>query len=153
MNERVGPEPGRGRKRTIGIGVFVRTVLASCFTLLACGQGEPLPVTSEMTGILTAESPVDTNHMNFHYAVHTFDAERLDRVTVELVSADFPVLLKLVETETGAPLAEWDQEYSEEASLSYTLAGPGEYQARVYSMDGFGEYTVKITVMPGGSGQ
>lgn len=132
-------------------GTIVRTVIASCAILLACGQGEPMPVTSEATGTLTAESPVDTNHMNFHYAVHTFQGERLDRVTVELVSADFPVLLKLVETSTGAPLAEWDQEYSEEASLSYTIAGPGEYQARFYSMDGYGEYTVKITVMHGGS--
>ncbi|MFO7627829.1 MAG: hypothetical protein R6V62_11275 [Candidatus Fermentibacteraceae bacterium] len=129
----------------------VRTLFILCATLVACGQGEPAPVTIEATGVLTAESPVDSNHMNFHYTVHTFQGERWDRVNVELLSADFPVLLKLVETATGAPLAEWDQEYSEETSLSYTIAGPGEYQVRVYSMAGSGEYTVNITLKPGGS--
>lgn len=129
----------------------VLTLVILCTTLAACGQDDPAPVITEATGVLTAESPVDTNHMNFHYSVHAFHGERWDRVTVELVSADFPVLLKLVETSTGAPLAEWDQEHSEETSLSYTIAGPGEYQARVYSMAGFGEFTVNITVRREGS--
>jgi len=129
----------------------VAAIVMLFIAMVACGQSEPAPVTTGATGVLTAGSPVDANHMNFHYAVHTFHGERWDRVNVELVSAEFPVLLKLVETSTGAPLAEWDQEYSEETSLSYTIAGPGEYQVRVYSMEGFGEYAATITLTPGGS--
>lgn len=132
-------------------GTKVSAVAFVFVTMIACGRGEPAPVSIEAGGVVTAASPVDSNHMNFHYAVHTFHGERWDRVTVELLTADFPVLLKLVESSTGAPLAEWDQEYSEETSLSYTLAGPGEYQVRVYSMDGFGDYAATITVTTGGS--
>lgn len=134
-------------KAILGLSIF------ACAAPMACGRGEsePEPARIAGSGSITAESPADPNHMGFHYAVHSFDAQKWDRVMVELVSADFPVILKLVEASSGAPLAEWDQEYSEEEALSYTIAGPGEYEARVYSTGGFGEYGIVITLKRGGS--
>jgi len=54
-----------------------------------------------------------------------------------------------VEVSTGAVIAEWDPVYGTGDALTYTIAGSGSYEARVYAMeDGTGDYTLTITVTP-----
>jgi hypothetical protein len=65
---------------------------------------------------------------------------------VEVVSQDFGPLLKLFEVATGAPLWEWEEAYSDEEALIYTIAGPGTYEVRVYATGG-GTGTYQITVI------
>lgn len=50
---------------------------------------------------------------------------------------------------TGAPLAEWEAAYSYGDALTYTIAGPGTYGARVYALEGgSGTYTLTVRVNP-----
>ncbi len=56
---------------------------------------------------------------------HVFDCkrggdetEKYDRVRVEVAAEGFVPLLKLVEVSTGAPLADWEERYSDEDALT-----------------------------------
>ncbi|MGC9366107.1 MAG: hypothetical protein ACP5FK_03580 [bacterium] len=101
----------------------------------------------EETGTIDTDDITDPNHADLAYDAYTFEADRMDKVTVEVSSDDFDPLLKLVEVSTGAPLAEWDSQYPTGDNLTYTIAGPGEYEVRVYALEsGLGDYSVKITV-------
>ena len=61
----------------------------------------------------------------------------------------FVPLLKLVEVASGAVLAEWEAEYSDDEALTYSIAGPGTYEARVYALEnGSGSYTLSVRVSP-----
>ncbi|MBN1150281.1 hypothetical protein JXA84_03550 [candidate division WOR-3 bacterium] len=103
--------------------------------------------TIEKTGTIDESDPTDPNHMNFPYDAYTFEAVAGDKVRVEVMTEAFTPLLKLVEVSTGAVLAEWDSEYPTGDALIYVIAGPGEYEARVYSTNsGTGEYSLKIIV-------
>lgn len=113
------------------------------------GTGDGSGRVMEETGVIDSESPVDPNHGNLSYGSLTFGAERWDRVRVEVSTEGFVPLLKLVEVSTGAVLAEWDPEYPEGDALTYTIAGPGEYEARVYgTRGGSGSYTLRLTISP-----
>ena len=134
-------------------GVLVLVAVLTGCTLSATGCAEG--VSSDQTGrqVVVQEGgsiePGDTtdpNHSDFPYDAYTFQAKRLDRVRVEVVAEDFAPLLKLVEVATGAPLWEWEEAYSDEDALIYTIAGPGTYEARVYATSG-GTGTYQITVI------
>lgn len=133
------------------------------FFITACSQGDTdqqqeeqeeeteIVETGEMvieeTGTIDADDITDPNHADLAYDAFTFEADRMNKVTVEVSSDDFDPLLKLVEVSTGAPLAEWDSQYPTGDMLTYTIAGPGEYEVRVYALEsGLGNYSVKINV-------
>ncbi|MBN1619248.1 hypothetical protein JW890_00855 [candidate division WOR-3 bacterium] len=103
--------------------------------------------TIEKTGTIEEGDLTDPNHSNLPYDAYTFEASLGDKVRVEVETEAFIPLLKLVEVSTGAVLAEWDSEYPMGDALIYVIAGPGEYEARVYAMKtGSGEYSLKIVV-------
>lgn len=103
----------------------------------------------EKAGAIESSDTCDPNHNDFAYDTYEFEAETLDRVHVEVTAEGFSPLLKLMEVSTGAVIAEWDPEYGTGDALTYTIAGSGSYEARVYAMeDGTGNYTLTITVTP-----
>jgi hypothetical protein len=93
-------------------------------------------VVLDTQGSIEAGDTRDPNHSDLAYDAYAFEASTFDQVRMEVVTSDFTPLLKLVEAATGAPLWEWDAQYSDQDALTYTIAGPGTYEARVYSMDG-----------------
>lgn len=122
-------------------------VMAAALAVAGCGAGETPGMVIEERGIIETGDLTDPNHMGFPYDAYGFQARKWDRVTASVVTDEFSPLLKLVEVSTGAPLAEWDSEYPDGDSLSYTIAGPGEYQLRVYAIGGGGgNYIVRIGV-------
>jgi hypothetical protein len=130
------------------IAVSALTVLV---LIAACGGGESNTSdtvnTVVETGAIQADDLRDPNHSDLAYDSYEFEAMAFDTVTVETVSDGFVPLLKLVEVSTGAVIAEWEAEYSPDDNLSYIIAGPGRYEARIYSLDGgMGDYTITITV-------
>lgn len=119
--------------------------------LPGCGGGEEAsadsPAIIEHMGSIGSGDPTDPNHMNLPYEGFTFRAELLDSVALEVDAEGFVPMLKLMEVSTGAVLAEWDSEYADTDHLSYTIASPGSYEARVYATrGGEGDYTLIISV-------
>ncbi len=119
--------------------------------LFIAGCGEEAEVTRlyslEETGTIEPGDLIDRNHADLAYDPFDFQVESLDAVTVCIEADGFDPMLKLVEVSTGAVLAEWDSQYALEECLTYTIAGAGVCQARVYALDhGTGDYTVSVTV-------
>jgi|GEM_PF-791156 len=111
------------------------------------GDGASLIV--EESGTIEAGDTRDPNHAGLPYDAYEFEADLGDEVVIEVSADGFIPLLKLVEVSTGAPLAEWEAEYSDDDALTYTIAGPGTYEARVYALeDGTGSYELTIRVVP-----
>lgn len=103
----------------------------------------------EEAGTIEAGDTRDADHAGLPYDAYEFQAEPGDEVTVEVSADGFTPLLKLVEVATGAPLAEWEAEYSDKDALTYTIAGSGTCEARVYALeDGNGSYTLTVHVNP-----
>lgn len=101
--------------------------------------------TMEEVGTIESGDARDPDHMDLAYDGYTFQGRQMDLVTISVEADGFTPLLKLMEVSTGAPLAEWDSQYSESGELTYTLAVSGVYEVRVYSTDeGTGEYTLTI---------
>lgn len=134
------------KPHAIPAGILV--LLAAAMTgSSGCGSSDPPGIVLEESGVIEAGDLTDPDHMGFSYDAYRFQARKWDRVTASVATDDFPALLKLVEVSTGAPLAEWDQQYPVGDSLTYTIAGPGEYEIRVYAMrGGTGSYSVRIAV-------
>ncbi len=136
-----------------------RVALVAGFALLAvllagCGEaadttGGHAPVVVEEAGSIGAGDARDPNHADLPYDAYAFEASKRDAVVVEVTAEGFVPLLKLVEVATGAVLAEWEEEHSDEKTLSYTIAGPGVYEARVYALEGgSGAYTLTVRMDP-----
>ena len=131
---------------------FLIPVFVSFFLLAGCGEEVEEEVTRlyslEETGTIETGDMTDQNHSDLAYDPFEFPVEPLDVVTVSIEADGFNPMLKLIEVSTGAVLAEWDSQYSEEDCLTYTIAGGGACQARVYALDHeTGNYTVSITVI------
>lgn len=149
-------ERSSGRKRGGGLlrtGAVSGIAVALLLSIVAgCGGGESKsealsPLVLEHQGSVDAGDLRDPNHSDLAYDAYSFEAKKYDHVRVEIAADDFVPLLKLVEVSTGAPLAEWEEQYSEEDALTYIIAGPGMYEARVYAIDkGTGAYALTIRV-------
>jgi len=147
-----------------GITVFIHLLVllpmvAGAGLIPACnGEGnrtsQKTPETVKPAGFLVEKSgsiqpgdEIDPNHAHLAYDAYRFEAGFGDRVTVRVSTTEFVPLLKLVEVKTGAVIAEWDSQYSRDRELTYTIAGPGEYEARVYALKGgAGSYSLKISI-------
>jgi hypothetical protein len=129
-------------------------IAGGALAVLACsGCGGPPSgggengITIEESGSIGPGDTPDPNHGNLLYDRFPLQARRFDRVSASVSTDGFPAMLKLVEVSTGAPLAEWDSMYPDGDSLAYTIAAPGEYEVRVYGLQGgTGEYSVRISV-------
>ena len=133
----------------------MKSILAAgaAAALLLVGCGGPQPdggengITIEESGSIGPGDTRDPNHGNLLYDRFPLQAGRFDRVGASVSTDGFPAMLKLVEVSTGAPLAEWDSMYPQGDSLVYTIAAPGEYEVRVYGLEGgTGNYSVRISV-------
>ena len=138
--------------RTALVMVLLATVLPAVI-LAGCGEadtgGTDSPMVLEEAGSIEPGDAQDPNHGDLPYDAHTFEAKLGDAVVVKVEAEGFVPLLKLVEVATGAVLAEWEEEYSDEEALTYTIAGPGMYEARVYALEGgTGAYTLTVSVNP-----
>lgn len=138
--------------KTIGRILFPASVL-TVIMLLSCGGGESagdeIAGVIEKTGAIESSDTRDPNHSDLAYDAYGFEAETLDLVRIEVTTEGFSPLLKLTEVSTGAVIAEWDPVYGTGNALTYTIAGAGSYEARVYAMeDGTGTYNLTITVTP-----
>jgi len=137
------------------IGYELLTVAALVAAAAAgCGGQQPPDGATrliEETGTIISQDTRDPNHMNFPYDSYEFSVERGDRVRVEAEADGFHYLLKLMEISTGAVTAEWDPAYpGGEDALTYTIAGGGMYEARIYAMEnGTGSYAITISVSAG----
>lgn len=101
----------------------------------------------EKTGVIESGDNTDPNHSGLLYDAYAITAKFGDKVASKVTTTDFIPLLKLVEVATGAPLAEWDSQYSPGEGLTYTIAGPGEYEVRVYAKKtGTGNYSLQIFI-------
>ena len=127
----------------------------SAFMLAGCGgtsdtsgsTGGGAGTVIDQTDSIDAGDTRDPNHADFAYDAYTFEAAAGDVVVVDVAAEGFVPLLKLVEVATGAVLAEWEAAYSDDEALTYTIAGPGEYEARVYALeDGSGAYTLRVRI-------
>ncbi len=126
--------------------VLGSVVLCSVF----CGgenQSADNTRTMEFSGSLGIDDRTDPDFCGRIYQSYRFSARPMDSVAIIVDEADFDPLLMLKEVSTGAELAQWDPEYSGQPGLTYRIAGPGEYEARIYSRnDSLGSYSVVITV-------
>lgn len=133
------------QRQFVPAGVLIITLLAGCGE----GEGDSKEATRmiEEIGVIESSDTRDPNHNYFTYDAYEFEAETLNQVCIEVSAEGFSPLLKLVEVSSGAVIAEWDLEYSTEDALNYTIAGPGIYEVRVYSLeDGSGEYTLRCEI-------
>ena len=125
---------------------------------MGCGGGgsegggsetaEEAEETIELSGTIEDSDSRDPNHADLPYDSHTFRARAGDTVVMGVSTEEFSPLLKLVEVDTGAVLAEWDAEYPTGEALEYRIAASGEYEARVYATGGGGgayRATVDVT--------
>ncbi len=118
--------------------------------LVGCGKaadttGDHSPPVLEESGSIGPGDTRDPDHAGLPYDAYEFDAEIGDVVVVEVGADGFVPLLKLVEVATGAVLAEWEERYSDDDALTYTIAGSGKYEARVYGLEsGSGTYTLTV---------
>ena len=136
-------------------GVRISSVLLCSMTLLAstflgCGErGGVERFELEETGSLEPGDIQDINHAGLAYDPFIVQATLRSTLEAEVTAEGFSPLLKLIEVQTGAVLAEWDSEHSEDDALTYMIAADGEYEVRVYALDdGRGNYTVRISVDP-----
>lgn len=138
-----------------GFAAAVLVAALSALVLTGCGEtGDASGSTSggagmviDQTGSIEAGDTRDPNHANLAYDAFTFDATTGATVVVDATVEGFVPLLKLVEVATGAVLAEWDAAYPDDEALTYTIAGPGTYEARIYAQeDGSGAYTLRVRV-------
>ena len=144
----------RGERRGVRAApIWVCLLVAlSALTLAACGStsdsaGGSAGVLVEQNGSIDAGDTRDSDHSDFAYDAYTFEAKSGDQVSVDVTADGFVPLLKLVEVSTGAVVAEWDAAYPDGAALTSTIAGPGEYEARVYAQeDGTGTYELSVRV-------
>ena len=152
----VGRMSDRGERRGVRaapIWVFLLVALAA-LTPVACGgtsdsAGEGAGALVEQKGSIDADDTRDPDHSDLAYDAYTFEAKSGDEVSVDVTAEGFVPLLKLVEVSTGAVIAEWDAAYPDGAALTSTIAGPGEYEARVYAQeDGTGPYALSVRVNP-----
>ena len=128
-------------------------VFLTAAPIAGCGSGEneAVDLSREIveTGVIEITDATDPNHSNLLFDGFEFEAEKFEKACIEAASDEFVPLLKLVEVETGAVLAEWEAEYSSDEALTYTIAGSGIYEARIYAMEnGTGQYTITITMEP-----
>ena len=127
---------------------LVALVLTGCGGTAGTSTGDSGTVVEE-SGSIDAGDTRDPNHSDLAYDAYTLDATRGDVVVVDVAAEGFAPLLKLVEVATGAVLAEWEAAYSDDEALTYTIADPGSYEARVYALeDGTGTYTLSVRVNP-----
>jgi hypothetical protein len=129
------------------------SVLLTIIMLVGCGggedEGEENVSVTEKTGAIESGDTRDPNHSDLAFDVYEFEAETFDMVRLEVTAEGFSPLLKLMEVSTGAVIAEWDPVYGTGDALTYTIAGAGSYEARVYALeDGTGDYILTITVTP-----
>ncbi len=132
---------------------FLPVAVLTVIVLLSCGggdnAGDEIASVIEKTGAIESGDTRDPNHSDLAYDAYDFEAETLDLVRIEVITEGFSPLLKLVEVSTWAVIAEWDPAYGIDDALTYTIAGAGSYEARVYAMeDGTGDYILTITVTP-----
>jgi hypothetical protein len=148
-----GREPSvRSRLLVCSLLFLLACGVAVAFTVAGCGEEAGSEETA--TGVVVEESgsidpgdAQDPNHGDRLYDSYDFEANKYDEVRIEVAAEGFSPLLLLVEVSTDAQLAEWQEEYSDEDALIYMIAGPGSYEARVYSMDGeTGPYQIKVTL-------
>ncbi len=146
-----------GRMSRVPVWTILVVVLLAAgllaVSLAACGEsadsGGDSPVAVEETGAIESGDTRDPDYNNLQYDAYTFSAETGDAVVVEVTADGFVPLLHLVEVASGADLAEWEAQYSDDDALTYTIAGPGEYEARVYALEGgSGTYTLTVRVNP-----
>lgn len=121
--------------------------------LVSCGggeyDGEEVATVIEKAGAIESGDTRDPNHGDLAYDAYEFEAETLNQIRVEVTTERFSPILKLVEVSTGAVIAEWDPVYGTGDALTYTIAGSGTYEARVYALEnGTGDYNLTITVTP-----
>ena len=138
--------------KTIRRSLFPVAVL-TVLMLVSCGSGEhdgeEITSVMEKTGAIGSGDTRDPNHGDLAYDAYKFEAQTFDLVRLEVAAEGFSPLLKLMEVSTGAVIAEWDPVYGEGDALTYTITGPGSYEARVYAIeDGSGDYTLVITGTP-----
>lgn len=132
-------------------GFAAAVLIAALFGGCGSEEVEAVDLFREITGAGNIEigDTADPNHINLRYDAFEFEAERLERVHIEVRTREFIPMLKLIEVETGAVLAEWEAEYSPDKSLNYMIAAPGIYEARIYATeDGVGEYSITISIKP-----
>ncbi len=129
--------------------------MASLLVLYGCGGEDVGDAEAEEagtiveTGSVTPDDTRDPMHSDLPYDSFRFEAGAGDVLTMEVSAEGFSPLLKLIEVDTGAVLAEWDAQYPTGEALSYRIALAGEYEGRVYSMDGgVGTYEVTTTLEP-----
>lgn len=132
---------------------FLSAAILITVLFTGCGggesDGEKIVMVIEKTGAIEFSDTRDPNHSDLAYDAYEFEAETLDLVRVEVTAEGFAPLLKLMEVSTGAVIAEWDPEYGTGDALNYTIAEPGNYEARIYAMEnGTGDYTLTISVTP-----
>ena len=132
---------------------FLPAAVLTVIMLACCGGGESAGEEAgsviEKTGAIESSDTRDPNQNDLAYDAYEFQAETFDQVYIDVTTERFSPLLKLVEVSTGAVIAEWDPVYGTGDALTYTIAGSGNYEARVYAMeDGTGDYTLTITITP-----
>jgi hypothetical protein len=145
---------GSGRRLSGGAVILVLILAAGLLAIVPTGCGEASGG-GDSTAVIATEGSIgpddtrDPDHSDLPYDAYTFEAQGGDAVVAEVGADGFVPLLKLVEVATGAPLAEWEAEYSDDDALTYTIAGPGTYEVRVYALeDGSGTYTLTVRVNP-----
>ncbi|RKZ07767.1 hypothetical protein DRQ25_10730 [Candidatus Fermentibacteria bacterium] len=138
--------------KTIGHNIFPASVLTIIMLLSCCGgesAGDEIATVIEETGAIESGDTRDPDHSDLAYDAYEFEAEAFDKVRIEVTTEGFSPLLKLVEVSTGAVIAEWDPVYGTDDALTYTIAGAGSYETRIYAIDDdTGAYDLTITVTP-----
>ncbi|MCK5117248.1 MAG: hypothetical protein KAR44_11655 [Candidatus Aegiribacteria sp.] len=132
---------------------FLHAAVLTVIILAGCGSGEgdgeATAILIEKAGAIEYGDTRDPNHGDLAYDAYEFEAQTFDLVRLDVAAEGFSPLLKLIEVSTGAVIAEWDPQYGTGDALTYTIAGSGAYEARVYAIeDGSGDYTLVITVTP-----
>ena len=135
------------RRKFLPASILITVMMSGCGG--GESDGEKIVMVLEKTEAIESSDTRDSNHSDLAYDAYEFEAETLDLVRVEVTTEGFAPLLKLMEVSTGAVIAEWDPEYGTGDALNYTIAGPGNYEARIYAMEnGTGDYTLIISVTP-----
>ncbi len=132
-------------------GFAAAVLIAALFGGCGAEEVEAVDLSRVITeaGTIEIGDTTDPNHSNLMYDEFEFEAERLERVHIEVRTGDFIPMLKLIEVETGAVLAEWEAEYSPDKALNHIIAAPGIYEARIYATeDGVGQYSITISIKP-----
>jgi hypothetical protein len=132
--------------------LLVCMVLVAGLAVAGCGgetgsQETEGQVVVDETGSIAPGDSQDPNYGDLPYDAYSFEAKKFDRVRIEVAAEGFTPLLLLVEASNGAQLWEWQDEYSDDDALLYTIAGPGSYEARVYALEGgTGTYQLRVSL-------